>query len=160
MKRTALTLGLLLATATAAMAVSIVEPAQSTGKFNTLLAAAKAAGLVDALSGGGPITVFAPTDQAFAKLPAGTVEDLLKPKNRTKLANILKYHVVKGAITSDQVPTTATHVRTLKMTGDKTIRVVRSGKRVRVDGARVTQANIRADNGVIHVINKVLLPSS
>jgi uncharacterized surface protein with fasciclin (FAS1) repeats len=160
LKRTALTLGLLLATATAGLAANIVETAQSTGKFNTLLAAAKAAGLVDALSGGGPITVFAPTDQAFAGLPAGTVEELLKPKNRTKLANILKYHVVKGAITSDQVPTTATHVRTLKATGDKTIRVVRSGKRVRVDGARVIQANIRADNGVIHVINKVLLPSS
>ncbi len=143
-----------------AQAANIVEIAASTGKFNTLLAAAKAAGLVDALSGGGPITVFAPTDAAFAKLPAGTVESLLKPENKGQLANILKYHVVKGAIFAKDVPRTPTHVRTLKSTGDKTIRAVRRGGRVNIDNARVIQANIRADNGVIHVINRVLIPSS
>ncbi len=146
--------------APAANAANIVETAASTGKFNTLLAAAKAAGLVNALSGGGPITVFAPTDAAFAKLPAGTVEELLKPKNKAKLAAILKYHVVKGAIYAKDVPHKPTHVRTLKSGGDTSIRVVRSGKTVRVDGARVIAANIKADNGVIHVINRVLLPSS
>lgn len=148
------------ATISAANAANIVETAASTGKFETLLAAAKAAGLAGALSNGGPITVFAPTDDAFAKLPAGTVEELLKPENKGKLAAILKYHVVNGAITAKQVPAKATHVRTLKTRGDKTIRVVRSGNRVHVDNARVIQANVRADNGIIHVINRVLLPSS
>jgi uncharacterized surface protein with fasciclin (FAS1) repeats len=148
------------ATVSTANAANIVETAASTGQFDTLLAAAKAAGLVEALSGGGPITVFAPTDAAFAKLPAGTVDELLKPENKGKLAAILKYHVVKGAITARQVPTKATHIRTLKTRGDKTIRVVRSGNRVHVDNARVVQANIRADNGIIHIINRVLLPSS
>lgn len=156
-----LVVGATLALATpAAYAANIVETAASAGKFNTLLAAAKAAGLVDALSGGGPITVFAPTDAAFAKLPPGTVETLLKPENKAKLADILKYHVVKGAIYAKDVPTKATHVRTLKASGDRSIRVVRSGKNVHVDKARVIQANIKADNGVIHVINRVLLPSS
>ena len=148
------------ATVSTANAANIVETAASTGQFETLLAAAKAAGLVGALSGGGPITVFAPTDAAFAKLPAGTVEELLKPENKAKLAGILKYHVVKGAITAKQVPTKATHIRTLKTDGDRTIRVVRSGKNVHVDKARVVKANIKADNGIIHVINRVLLPSS
>ena len=151
---------LLATTAGTASAANIVETAASTGKFNTLLAAAKAAGLVKALSSGGPITVFAPTDAAFAKLPAGTVESLLKPQNKHKLAAILKYHVVPGAIYAKDVPTKPTHVKTLKRGGDTTIRVVRSGKAVHVDKARVTAANIKADNGVIHIINRVLLPSS
>jgi uncharacterized surface protein with fasciclin (FAS1) repeats len=141
-------------------AANIVETAASTGKFNTLLAAAKAAGLVGALSGGGPITVFAPTDAAFAKLPKGTVESLLLPENKTKLANILKYHVVSGAIMAKDVPTKPTHVKTLKTVGDKSIRVLRRGSRVNIDNARVIQADIAADNGVIHVINRVLLPTS
>jgi uncharacterized surface protein with fasciclin (FAS1) repeats len=143
-----------------AKAANIVQTAASTGKFDTLLAAAKAAGLVQALSKGGPITVFAPTDAAFAKLPDGTVEELLKPKNRAKLAAILKYHVIPGRVLAKDVPHTPTHVRTLKRGGDTSIRVVRSGKRVHVDGARVVSADIRASNGVIHVINRVLLPSS
>jgi uncharacterized surface protein with fasciclin (FAS1) repeats len=143
-----------------AQAANIVETAASTGKFNTLLAAAKAAGLVKALSSGGPITVFAPTDAAFAKLPAGTVETLLKPENKAKLAAILKYHVVPGRILAKDVPTTATHVKTLKRGGDTTIRAIRSGKRVHIDKASVIAADIKASNGVIHVINKVLLPSS
>jgi uncharacterized surface protein with fasciclin (FAS1) repeats len=143
-----------------AQAANIVETAASTGKFNTLLAAAKAAGLVKALSGGGPITVFAPTDAAFANLPEGTVETLLKPENKSKLAAILKYHVVPGRILAKDIPSKATHVKTLKRGGDTTIRAIRSGKRVHIDNARVITADIKASNGVIHVINKVLLPSS
>ena len=143
-----------------ANAANIVEIAASTGKFDTLIAAAKAAGLVPALTSRGPITVFAPTDAAFAKLPAGTVEELLKPKNKHKLAAILKYHVVAGAVFAKDIPTKATRVKTLKRGGDTTIRVIRSGGKVHVDNARVVQANIKADNGVIHVINRVLLPSS
>lgn len=141
-------------------AANIVETAASTGKFNTLIAAAKAAGLVGALTGPGPITVFAPTDAAFAKLPAGTVEELLKPKNKQKLADILKYHVVAGAIYAKDVPTKATHVKTLKRGGDTTIRAQRANGRVHIDKARVLTADIKASNGVIHVINKVLIPSS
>jgi uncharacterized surface protein with fasciclin (FAS1) repeats len=141
-------------------AANIVETAASTGKFNTLIAAAKAAGLVGALTGPGPITVFAPTDAAFAKLPAGTVEELLKPKNKKKLADILKYHVVAGAIYAKNVPTKATHVKTLKRGGDTTIRAQRANGRVHIDNARVLTADIKASNGVIHVINKVLIPSS
>jgi uncharacterized surface protein with fasciclin (FAS1) repeats len=141
-------------------AANIVETAASTGKFNTLIAAAKAAGLVGALTGPGPITVFAPTDAAFAKLPPGTVEELLKPKNKGKLAAILKYHVVAGAIYAKDVPTKATHVKTLKTSGDTTIRAQRANGRVHIDKARVITADIKASNGVIHVINKVLIPSS
>jgi uncharacterized surface protein with fasciclin (FAS1) repeats len=143
-----------------AQAANIVQTAASTGKFDTLLAAAKAAGLVSALSKGGPITVFAPTDAAFANLPEGTVEELLKPKNRGKLAAILKYHVIPGRVLAKDVPHAPTQVKTLKRGGDTKVRVVRSGKRVHVDGARVIAADIKASNGVIHVINKVLLPSS
>jgi uncharacterized surface protein with fasciclin (FAS1) repeats len=143
-----------------AHAANIVEVAASTGKFNTLIAAAKAAGLVPALTGKGPITVFAPTDAAFAKLPAGTVEALLLPKNKHKLAAILKYHVVAGAIYAKDVPTTPTHVKTLKRGGDTTIRVLRSNGKVTIDNARVTTANVKASNGIIHIINRVLLPSS
>jgi uncharacterized surface protein with fasciclin (FAS1) repeats len=141
-------------------AANIVETAASNGKFNTLIAAAKAAGLVGALTGPGPITVFAPTDAAFAKLPPGTVAELLKPKNKHKLAAILKYHVVAGAIYANDVPTKATHVKTLKRGGDTTIRAIRANGRVHIDNARVVTANIKASNGVIHVINKVLIPSS
>jgi uncharacterized surface protein with fasciclin (FAS1) repeats len=147
-------------TVTTANAANIVEVAASTGKFNTLIAAAKAAGLVPALTSKGPITVFAPTDAAFAKLPEGTVEALLLPKNKHKLAAILKYHVVAGAIYAKDVPTKATHVKTLKRGGDTTIRAVRSNGRVHIDNARVTTANVKASNGVIHIINKVLIPSS
>jgi uncharacterized surface protein with fasciclin (FAS1) repeats len=143
-----------------AQAANIVETAASTGKFNTLLAAAKAAGLVGALSKGGPITVFAPTDAAFDRLPAGTVEELLKPKNKGKLAAILKYHVVPGRILAKDVPHKPTQVKTLKRGGDTTIRAVRSGSRVHIDNARVITADIKASNGVIHVVNRVLIPSS
>lgn len=141
-------------------AANIVETASSAGTFETLLAAAKAAGLADALSSGENLTVFAPTDEAFAKLPEGTVESLLKPENKAKLAAILSYHVLPRKLTSNQLPHKAIHVRTIKSGGDRTLQVKKSGSGVTVDSARVVKADIKASNGVIHVIDKVMLPSS
>lgn len=140
--------------ALSAHAANIVETAQSAGQFNTLLAAAKAAGLVPTLSGKGPFTVFAPTDAAFAKLPKGTVESLLEPKNKKKLASILTYHVVAGDIYADDIKPGRTHVKTVN---GKSLAVRKHGG-VSVNGARVVTADVKASNGVIHVINKVLLP--
>ncbi len=138
-----------------AMAQTIPEVAAKAGSFKTLLTAAKAAGLVPALSGKGPLTVFAPTDDAFAKLPRGTVASLLKPANKAKLATILKYHVVAGrAITADKIKTGRTHLKTLS---GRQIAVVKHGG-VTVNGARVVTADVKASNGVIHVIDRVLLP--
>ena len=142
-----------------AQAANIVETAQSAGTFGTLLAAAEAAGLVGALSGSGPLTVFAPTDEAFAKLPAGTVETLLKPENKDQLAAVLSYHVLGRTLTSNQLPGRAIHVRTIKSGGDRTRRVEKSRGGVTVDGANVVAADVQASNGVIHVIDAVLLPS-
>jgi len=127
----------------------IVGTAQAAGQFETLLAAAKAAGLVDALKGEGPLTVFAPTDAAFAALPAGTVEDLLRPENRARLAAILKYHVVAGEITL-----TGRKTKTLQG-GAVDIRPTGS---FRVDEATVLLADVRATNRLVHVIDRVLLP--
>jgi uncharacterized surface protein with fasciclin (FAS1) repeats len=152
-------LTLLMAFGTAS-AANIVETAASAGKFNTLLTAAKSAGLVGALSGHTKLTVFAPTDAAFAKLPAGTVESLLKPENRHKLADILKYHVVAGEVLAADIPLGIKHVKTLKSGGDTNIRTSRFGKFVAVDNARVIQADIQTSNGVIHVINRVMLPTN
>src|SRR4051794_20498903 len=133
---------------------NIVQVAAEAGKFNTLVAAVKAAGLVETLKGPGPFTVFAPTDEAFAKLPAGTLETLLKPENKTKLQSILTYHVVPGKIMSQEV---------VKLTSAKTvegqsiaINTVDGG--VMVNNARVTKADIETSNGVIHVIDTVILP--
>ena len=152
-------LALALAT-TGAQAKNIVEVAQEAGSFNTLIAAAKAAGLADALAGGENLTVFAPTDEAFAKLPAGTVEDLLKPENKDKLAAILAYHVVPRKLTSDMLPGRSIHVKTLKADGDKTLAVTKSSSGVTVDNANVVSADIKATNGVIHVIDTVVIPSN
>ena len=146
--------------ASSASANNIVETAQQAGSFKTLLAAAEAAGLVGALSGGGPLTVFAPTDEAFSALPAGTVENLLKPENKDQLAAILSYHVVGRELTPTMLPGRTIHVRTIKSGGDRTLAVTKSGAGVTVDGANVVTADIRTDNGVIHVIDKVMLPSS
>jgi uncharacterized surface protein with fasciclin (FAS1) repeats len=137
-------------------AANIVQTAQGAGTFNTLLAAAKAAGLADSLATGNPLTVFAPTDAAFRKLPKGTVENLLKPENRDQLRAILSYHVVPSKIAAKDVPHKATLVGTLN-TGNK-VQAVRKGNIVRVDGVRVVKADIAADNGVIHVIDRVLIP--
>lgn len=129
--------------------------AEKAGTFKTLLAAAKAAGLVEALSGDTALTVFAPTDEAFAALPKGTVEDLLKPENKDKLASILKYHVVEGRVYSEDVVATKA-AKTLQ--GGSITVSLKDG--VYVDNAKVLKTDIDASNGVIHVINKVLLPSA
>lgn len=146
--------------ATAANAGNIVETAQEAGAFNTLLAAAQAAGLADALATGDNLTVFAPTDDAFAALPEGTVESLLQPENKDQLIAVLTYHVLPRELTSNMLPGPAIHVRTIKSEGDRTLAIEKSGGGVTVDGANVVTADIRADNGIIHVIDKVLLPSS
>jgi len=128
----------------------IVRTAQVAGQFQTLLAAAKAAGLVEALKGEGPLTVFAPTDAAFADLPPGTVEDLLLPRNRDRLAAILKYHVVPRDIVLGQPAAKTLQGSALD---------IRSTGGFRVDEATVVLANVRATNGVVHVIDRVLLPA-
>ena len=132
----------------------IVDTAVGAGNFKTLAAALQAAGLVDTLKGPGPFTVFAPTDEAFAKLPAGTVENLLKPENREKLKALLTYHVVAGKVTAAQVS---------KMTSAKTVQgssatIAASGGKVKVDNANVVKADVMASNGVIHVIDTVIMP--
>ena len=127
----------------------IVQTAEAAGKFGTLLEAAKAAGLVEALKAKGPLTVFAPTDEAFADLPAGTVDDLLQPQNKARLAEILKYHVVAGEITLG-----GKQSKTLQG-GELDIR---PGSGTRVNEASVLLADVRATNGVVHVIDRVLLP--
>ena len=130
---------------------NIVETAIAAGSFKTLVEAVKAADLVDTLSGAGPFTVFAPTDEAFAKLPAGTVEDLLK--DIPKLKSILTYHVVPGKVMSSDV---------VKMQSAKTVQGqdinIDTSDGVKIDNAKVVQADIEADNGVIHVIDSVILP--
>ena len=142
----------------AAHAANIVETAKGAGSFNTLLAAATAAGLADALQGPGPFTVFAPTDAAFAKLGKKTIANLLKPENKELLATILKHHVVSGKVLAADVPTKATIVDSLAGGGDNGLRVRRNGHGVRVEGVRVSTADIIADNGVIHVVGTVLIP--
>jgi uncharacterized surface protein with fasciclin (FAS1) repeats len=132
----------------------IVDTAVSAGSFMTLVAAVKAAGLVDTLKGPGPFTVFAPTDEAFAKLPAGTVEDLLKPENKDKLTAILTYHVVPAKAMARDVA----GLPTAKTVNGKELKLKADGGKVMVDKATVTKADIEASNGVIHVIDAVLLP--
>jgi uncharacterized surface protein with fasciclin (FAS1) repeats len=137
-----------------AKSADIVDTAVTAGKFNTLAAALKAAGLVDTLKGEGPFTVFAPTDDAFAKLPAGTVEDLLKPENKQKLIGILTYHVVPAkAMASDVAAMTSA-----KTVNGKEVKLKAQDGKVTVDSANVIKADITASNGVIHVIDSVLLP--
>lgn len=135
-------------------AADIVDTAIAAGSFKTLVAAVQAAGLVETLKGPGPFTVFAPTDEAFAKLPAGTVDDLLKPENKAKLAAILTYHVVAGKVMAADVAgkkMMAKSVQGSEISVDGT-------KGVMVDAATVTKADIVADNGVIHVIDTVIMP--
>jgi uncharacterized surface protein with fasciclin (FAS1) repeats len=128
--------------------------AEEAGQFTTLLAAVKAAGLVDALSGDEPLTVFAPTDEAFAQLPEGTVASLLKPENHDKLVAILKYHVVKGRVYSDDA-VKAKEAATLQ---GQTIHVSVKGDKAMVNNAGLIATDLDAANGVIHVIDRVLLP--
>jgi uncharacterized surface protein with fasciclin (FAS1) repeats len=134
----------------------IVDVAVEAGSFTTLAAALQAAGLVDTLRGDGPFTVFAPTDEAFAKLPAGTVESLLKPENKQQLVDILTYHVVSGKVQAKEVVKldSATTVE-----GSDVAIQVKNGA-VFVDNAKVVKADIAASNGIIHVIDSVILPNS
>ncbi|MFU8776903.1 MAG: fasciclin domain-containing protein [Roseovarius sp.] len=131
----------------------IVDIAAGNESFSTLVAAVQAAGLVDTLKSEGPFTVFAPTNDAFAALPAGTVEDLLKPENKDRLTAILTYHVVPGKVMSGDLSDgmTATTVQGTDVT-------IGTTDGVTVDGAKVVQADIEASNGVIHVIDSVILP--
>ena len=133
----------------------IVEIAAGNEDFSTLVAAVSAAGLVDTLKSDGPFTVFAPTNAAFAALPEGTVDALLLPENKDQLVSILTYHVVPGAVTSDQLIGQRLSVATVQ--GDE-VHVDATGGGVTVDGANVTTADIIATNGVIHVIDAVILP--
>ncbi len=135
--------------------LDIVDTAVGAGSFKTLAAALGAAGLVDTLKGAGPFTVFAPTDDAFAKLPAGTVESLLLSENKAQLVGILTHHVVAGKVTADDVVklTTATTV------ASKPIKISAKEGKVMIDDATVTTADIHCTNGVIHVVDSVILPS-
>ncbi len=149
----ALSAATLLATPALAADKDIVDTAIGAGSFNTLVAAVSAAGLVDTLKGPGPFTVFAPTDAAFAALPAGTVEDLLKPENKDKLVAILTYHVVAGKVLSSALSEglTAPTVQG----GNLTFTLAGGAK---VNGVTISGVDIEATNGVIHVIDAVLLP--
>ena len=133
----------------------IVATAVAAGQFDTLAAALKAAGLVETLQGEGPFTVFAPTDAAFAKLPAGTVEGLLKPENRDQLISILTYHVVPGRVTSGQV----VNLSEAKTVNGAFVSITVADSGVRVDDATVIKTDIAASNGLIHVIDSVVLPN-
>ena len=147
-----------LATAMPAVAGSrqqdIVDTAVAAGSFKTLATALQAAGLADTLKGKGPFTVFAPTDEAFRKLPAGTVESLLKPENRDKLKAILLYHVVSGDVTAAQVM----KLSSAKTVNGQDVKITVNDGTVMVDDAKVVKADVLASNGVIHVIDTVLLP--
>jgi uncharacterized surface protein with fasciclin (FAS1) repeats len=147
----------ILLAAGAVSAGDIVETASDAGSFQTLLTAAEAAGLVDTLKSDGPYTVFAPTDDAFAKLPDGTVEDLLKPENQDQLKAILTYHVVPGKTMSSDLAGKELEVESVE---GSMIAIDATGSSVMVDDATVTQADIEADNGVIHVIDAVIQPQS
>ena len=132
----------------------IVDTAVAAGQFKTLAAALGAAGLVETLKGKGPFTVFAPTDAAFAKLPPGTVDTLLKPENKTKLIAILTYHVVPGNVMAADV----VKLKEAKTVNGAMLAVKVDGSAVMINGAKVSTADIMASNGVIHVIDTVLLP--
>jgi uncharacterized surface protein with fasciclin (FAS1) repeats len=151
---TALTLGLPGQAPVQAQSRTIVATAVAAGSFKTLAKALEAADLVATLEGTGPFTVFAPTDEAFAKLPAGTVETLLKPENKAKLRRILTYHVVSGKLMAADV----VKVQTAKAVSGDTLTVQAHGGSVLVDAAHVTKTDIAASNGVIHVIDAVMLP--
>jgi len=135
-------------------AKDIVDTAVAAGSFKTLAAALQAAGLIETLKGPGPFTVFAPTDEAFAKLPAGTVDSLLEPANKEKLISILTYHVVSGKVLAAQV----VKMSSAKTVNGQSISITTNGGSVMVDNAQVVKADILCSNGVIHVIDSVLMP--
>ena len=133
---------------------NIVDTAVSAGQFKTLATALGAAGLVETLKGPGPFTVFAPTDAAFAKLPAGTVETLLKPENKDRLAAVLTYHVVPGKVMAADV----VKVKEARTVNGKPLNIKVSGSTVMINDAKVVTADVAASNGVIHVVDSVILP--
>lgn len=134
----------------------IVDLAAGNDNLKTLVAAVKAGGLVDVLKSDGPFTVFAPTDQAFAALPEGTLESLLKPENKDQLASILKYHVVAGKVKSSDL---SNGQKAATVQGEKVGVSIKNGK-VKIDDAQVVMADVEAKNGIVHVIDKVILPPS
>ncbi len=136
--------------------VDIVDTAVAAGSFTTLVAAVQAAGLVETLKGDGPFTVFAPTDEAFAALPEGTVESLLKPENRDQLIAVLTYHVVPGKVTAAD----AAKLSDATTVNGAALSISSSYGKVKIDGATVVQADVMASNGVIHVIDQVILPGA
>jgi uncharacterized surface protein with fasciclin (FAS1) repeats len=140
-----------------AAAADIVDTASSNGSFTTLVAAVKAAGLVDTLKGPGPFTVFAPTDEAFKKLPAGTVENLLKPENKAQLTKILTYHVVPGKVMAADIRGKTTNAKTVE---GSNLAIDATGAAVKVGNASVSAADVTASNGVIHVIDTVVMPKT
>lgn len=136
------------------MKMDIVDTAASAGTFNTLVKAVQAADLAETLKSPGPFTVFAPTDEAFAKLPAGTLADLLKPENKAKLQSILTYHVVAGNV----MATDAAKLASAKTVNGKSFSIRSGGNGLMVDEATVIKADIKASNGTIHVIDQVIMP--
>lgn len=146
--------GMAIVCAGSANAADIVDTAIAAGSFKTLVAAVKAADLVDTLKGAGPFTVFAPTDEAFAKLPAGTLDELLKPENKAKLSSILTYHVVSGKVMAKQ----AMKLSTAATVNGQSLTLTHGMGGLMVDGAKVVKADIACSNGVIHVIDTVILP--
>ncbi|MEM9734138.1 MAG: fasciclin domain-containing protein [Pseudomonadota bacterium] len=152
-KKTIAAAAILAASATAAFSADIVDTAAGNEDFSTLVAAVKAAGLVETLKGEGPFTVFAPTDDAFAALPEGTVENLLKPENKDQLVAILTYHVVPGKVMSTDLTDDASVVT---VQGSNVMIDLDNGPMV--NDAKVVTADLETDNGVIHVIDKVIMP--
>jgi uncharacterized surface protein with fasciclin (FAS1) repeats len=142
--------------AKAEKAQTIVDVAAGNENFSTLVAAVKAAGLVETLQGDGPFTVFAPTNEAFAALPEGTVENLLKPENRATLTSILTYHVVAGKVKASDV----VKLKSAKTVQGQEVKISTSEDMVKINGAQVVMTDIEASNGVIHVIDQVILPPS
>ena len=149
-------LALAVGTTASATGKNIVDTAVAAGSFNTLVKAVQAADLTATLEGPGPFTVFAPTDQAFAKLPAGTLESLLKPENKDRLRAILTYHVVVGVVDAAEVAK-LTSVKTVE---GANLKIAANNGSVMVDNAKVVKADIRTSNGIIHVIDAVMLPPS
>lgn len=140
---------------TPAPQADLVDTAVAAGNFNTLVAAVQAAGLVDALKGEGPLTVFAPTDEAFAKIPAATLQSLLEPQNKDQLVKILTYHVVPGRVLANDV----VGLRSAKTLQGGEVAIGVAGERVYLNNAQVTATDITTSNGVIHVIDTVLMPA-
>ncbi len=138
----------------------IVDTAVKAGAFNTLVTAVKAAGLVDTLKSKGPFTVFAPTDAAFAKLPTGTLEMLLKPENKATLAKILTYHVLPGTYSSERLMKAKAKVYTVKTAAGEPVTFRKGTVGLTIDGANISKVDIAASNGTIHVIEQVILPAS